>query len=223
MAAAGLEPAAGGIRLVVGTWQASAQAGWWAFLSGALRELDSRGGKGGPWVVFREFVGETHMAAPQLRLIGAKQTHAGSIEQLTGSTDPTQRIFGHWLVMLGRSAAQCKLGPTRRRAIDAALTLYDEDTLCLAIEGVACPMPDCPEGAREAMRALVWLFSTEDRVERFAAVGRALRAHAHRREQARQERLGDGSMNGADPAAAQAARQRLAAMAAAMRSQSEHG
>lgn len=139
------------------------------------------------------------------------------------SQDPVRQVFEHWVFMLGRSPARCKLGPTRRPAIMAALSIYDPGVLMLAVDGLAAdPLETCTERMREAMREIEWLLARESRIEFYADKGEALRRRAERR--ADEVRLAQRTSDSGDPAAAQAAqqasdeaRERLRAMAAAMR------
>ena len=97
------------------------------------------------------------------------------------TTNPTRRVFEHWLFMSGRSPRRCKLGPTRSQAINGALAMgYDEDTLLLAIEGMAAdPLQDVTlDRIRDAMREVEWLLGREARIERWAEAGERLRAQA---------------------------------------------
>jgi len=155
------------------------------------------------------------MANPQLRLV------QDDALQLQHSTDPVRRIFEHWLFMLGRSPRRCKLGPTRRAAINAALAIgYDEDTLLLACEGMACvSFEGKPESMREAMIELEWFLAREARVERAVRYGEALRDSAAR--QAPPAPVVDAVQAPVDAAATAAARDKLRAMAASLRGQ--HG
>lgn len=136
----------------------------------------------------------------------------------TGTTaDPTRQVFEHWLYMLGRSPMRCKLGPTRRAAINGALAIgYDVDTLLLAVEGMAGDALDgCTPRMQQAMRELEWLLATEARIEQWADKGDALRqasAQAQRRPVA-----AEAAPQDVDPAAAALARERLRAFAAARR------
>lgn len=152
------------------------------------------------------------MRSAQLRLV----TDAPAMNTGT-STDPTRQVFEHWLYMLGRSSARCKLGPTRRAAINGALAIgYDVETLFLAVEGMAGdPLEGCTDRMRGAMRELEWLLASEARIEQWADKGDALRqasAQAQRRPVA-----AEAAPQDVDPAAAAAARERLRAFAAARR------
>ena len=124
--------------------------------------------------------------------------------------------------MLGRSPRRCKLGPTRRAAINAALAIgYDEDTLMLACEGMACVSFDGkPESMREAMLELEWFLAREARIERAVRYGEALRDAAAR--QAQPATVVEAAPVVVDPVAVAAARERLRAMAASLRG-GQHG
>lgn len=150
------------------------------------------------------------MANAQLRLVQDAQ-------QPQHTTDPVRRIFDHWLFMLGRSPRRCKLGPTRRAAINGALAIgYDEDTLLLACEGMACVSFDGkPESMREAMLELEWFLAREARIERAVRYGEALRDAAAR--QSAPAVVAEDAPAPVDPVAAAAARERLRTMAAGLR------
>lgn len=115
--------------------------------------------------------------ASQLRLVGDPPSNAASVN----SRDPTRRIFERWALMNGHSLARCKLGPTRRVAINGALAMgYDAQFILLAVDGMAGdPLEDCRnDGTRAAMRELEWLLAAESRIERWAAKGELLRQRA---------------------------------------------
>ena len=159
--------------------------------------------------------GRQNMGQPQLKLV---QTPVVAFSG--ASADPTRRVFEHWLVMAGRSPARCKLGPTRRQAINAWLTVYDEDMLCAAVEGMASdPLEGCNPSMRAAMRELEWLISSEARIERWAERGFALREQleAEAAEEARRRAAPPPVVEVEDPAAVAQARQRLADLAARCR------
>lgn len=149
------------------------------------------------------------MANPQLRLVQ-------DAPQPQTSTDPARRIFEHWAFMLGRSTLRCKLGPTRRAAINAALAIgYDEDTLMLACEGMASvSFEGKPDSMREAMLELEWFMAREARIERAVRYGEALRAALAAPVPTATDAEDRPPV---DPAQAAAARDRLRAMAVAMR------
>lgn len=152
------------------------------------------------------------MANAQLRLVPL-QTAA---EAAATSTDPARRVFDHWLFMFGRSANRCKMGPTRRAVISAALTLYDESQLFAAIDGMASdPLDDCTsDKMRDAMREIEWILAREARIERWADRGDALQLAAMRGEVVPPEAEAAAPV---DPAVAAAHRARLRDMAARQR------
>lgn len=150
------------------------------------------------------------MAQPQLKLVIDAPATAAAPQ------DATRRIFEHWLYMLGRNPRRCKLGPTRRAVINAALTVYDEDTLMLTMEGIAAdPLEGKPDSMRAAMRELEWLLASEARIERWADKGEALRRDADRLQAQPSPAQADAPV--VDPVAAAAQRERLRALAASMR------
>ncbi len=120
--------------------------------------------------------------AAQLKLVTDKAPG-----QNLETQDATRRVFEHWVFMFERRVRLCKLGPTRRQVIDAALAMgYDVDTLLLAIEGMAAdPLPNARhDGIRDGMREIEWLLAREARIERWAEMGERVRARALRPEAA---------------------------------------
>lgn len=153
------------------------------------------------------------MANPQLRLVQeALQPMAEH------GTDPTRRVFEHWVSMLGRSIRRCKLGPTRRAAINAALLLYSVDELMLAVEGMASdPMEGVADEAAESMRELEWFLAREARVERWMARGEKLRASAERQAERERQPAAAQPQAPVDPQALQQQHDRLRTLAAQLR------
>ncbi len=118
----------------------------------------------------------------QLKLVTDKAP-----DQNLQTQDDTRRVFEHWVFMLDRPVRRCKLGPTRRQVIDAALAMgYDVETLMLAVEGMAAdPLADAPhDRMRDAMREIEWLLAREARIERWAEMGERVRAKALRPQEA---------------------------------------
>lgn len=151
------------------------------------------------------------MANPQLKLVSDPAPGFNPDTQ-----DPTRQIFEHWLYLLGRSPRRCKLGPTRRQAIDAALAIgYDTDTVLLAIEGMAAdPLLGArDERMRDAMREIEWLLAREARIERWAGLGEQLRAELA----APPPQQPAADVIAIDPVAEAQHRERLRQRAAAMR------
>lgn len=158
------------------------------------------------------------MATSQLRLV----QDAPPTFNLT-TADPVRQVFEHWLFMFGRSPARCKLGPTRRTAISAALAMgYDVDDLLLAVDGLASDPLDMPgrpddEAARirESVRELDWLMAREKRIERWMARGETLRLMAEQPDAPAQ--VDQPAAVAQDAEATAAARARLVAVARQMR------
>lgn len=94
---------------------------------------------------------------------------------------PAERVFQHWVFMLHKNPRRCALGPTRRRAIDKALQLYDEDTLLLAIEGCAASPWHAGDNDRDReFNGIELILRDEAHIERFADDGEKLRIRAAR-------------------------------------------
>jgi hypothetical protein len=146
------------------------------------------------------------MSSPQLKLVTPLDI------QPQTSSDPIRRLFDHWVFMAQKNPARAKLGPQRRQAIAAALTLYTEDELQLAIDGNLIDAWCVANGRHD----LDWLLVGESRVERFIELGEHLRERlreseaAARRQQADSAAPNDGPH--VDAAEAAAIRQRLRLM-----------
>ncbi len=130
---------------------------------------------------------------------------------------PAERVFDHWVFMLGKNPRRCALGPLRRKVIERALALYDEETLCLAIEGNAASAWHAGENDRGTpFNDIELILRNESNVERFCEAGERLRLRAQRQRasEARREQAADVP----PPDAAQVAQQReaLRRMAAAL-------
>jgi hypothetical protein len=125
------------------------------------------------------------MGSTQLKLV----TQAP--EQPAEILDPTRRVFAHWLTMFGKSPNRCKMGPTRRRAIDAALTLYDEDQVLMAIEGAAADPWVCGDNPmRRPHDDVEWLLRDESSIERYSEAGERLRQRVRDKLNAREPESG---------------------------------
>lgn len=142
------------------------------------------------------------MATPQLKLVTAHEI------QPQTSNDPVRRLFDHWVFMAQKNPLRAKLGPTRRQAIAAALTLYSEEELQLAIEGNLIDAW-CVANARHD---LDWALVGESRIERFIELGEHLRDRAAAAADRRRERADLPVPDPAAAADAAAARQRLRQM-----------
>lgn len=116
-----------------------------------------------------------------LQLAVSSDTHAHARE-----SSATERIFEHWVFMLGKNPRRTALGTTRRRVIDRALAIYDEETLLLAIEGCAASAWHSGQNDREReFNDLELILRDEPHVERFATDGEKLRERALRAAAAR--------------------------------------
>ena len=107
----------------------------------------------------------------QLRLVTDEQDRAHS-----AAPGPVERLFAHWVFMMGKNPRRCALGPTRRKALVQALKLYPEAELALAIEGCAASPFHAGENDRETeYNDLTLIMRDEAHIERFAALGQQLR------------------------------------------------
>lgn len=102
-----------------------------------------------------------------------------------GESTAVQRVFEHWVFMLGKAASRTALGPQRKRAIERALDLYDEAVLMLAVEGCAASPWHAGENDRgRAYDDLSLILRDEEHVERFADLGQRLRDRLRDRDAA---------------------------------------
>lgn len=149
--------------------------------------------------VHRLHIATQHPIAPPDT--GARQTAAASTA--------VDRVFGHWVFMLRKRRAA--LGPARRRVIERAIALYDEETLLLAIDGCASSAWHAGENPHaRAYDDIELILRDEAHIERFAADGEALRERAEREiERAAQAGRDAERVVEIDPAAGHAARERL--------------
>ena len=146
----------------------------------------------------------------QLRLVSTPPTHA-----VEPPADALGRLFAHWLFMFGKSPRMCKLGPGRRRVLGAWLTVYDEGTLRLAVEGAAA---DAFIGERgDRFTSIEWILRDEAQIERYAEAGERLHL-AMERERADEQQASAHADGAAAPPVSeqesQAARERLRVWAA---------
>ncbi|MEY5097865.1 MAG: Vibrio phage VvAW1 [Pseudomonadota bacterium] len=136
---------------------------------------------------------------------------------------PEQRVFDHWVWMMGKAPRRTVLGPERRKVLRRALELYDVETLMLAIEGCAGSAWHAGDNDRgTAYNDLELILRNERNVERFADMGEQLRAKALRQAQRERDAAAQGEaaepVLGAEAAGEDAAkwRERLRALAASM-------
>lgn len=146
----------------------------------------------------------------QLSLVGNEATSAHE-----APATAVERVFQHWVWMLGKNPRRCALGPQRRRVIERALDLYDEDTLLLAIEGCASDPFNSGHNDRDTeYNDLELILRNEANVERFAAKGERVRMKAQQARQRELQAAAAAPEQAADPAEAQRLRERLRATAA---------
>lgn len=126
------------------------------------------------------------MSHPQLKLIHSTPQDARKRVSLPNTSAAVERVFAHWVFMLGKNPKRCALGPDRRKVISRALALYDEDAVLLAIEGCAASAWHRGENDRGGEYTdLTLILRDEAHIERFADEGEALRTRLDQ-EQTRQ-------------------------------------
>jgi len=137
---------------------------------------------------------------------------AGPIDSPGG---PLERLFAHWVFMMGKRPRSVVLGPSRRRALAQALGWgYDEAFLELAIEGCAATPHNMGHNDRDQeFNDLTLILRDEAHVERFARTGERLRAAAERELEDEQRRAKVHPGEGLSDDQARAERERLKAMA----------
>lgn len=142
--------------------------------------------------------------------LASVQSDAGAVQR-----SAAERVFDHWVWMLGKKRGLTAFGPTRRRVVEKALALYDEDVLLMAVEGCAASPWHAGDNDRgRAYQDLELILRDEAHIERFAAEGLALRERAERVARRDAEVCGAATE---DPALAEAARERVRALAQRMR------
>lgn len=148
---------------------------------------------------------------PQLRLVADMPLPSA----LPAKADPVRQVFEHWLFMLGKSPARCKLDATRSGAIRAALLLFDAGELMLAAEGFATDAWACSDNRTGKPLDIEWLMAKASRIEHYAEQGEQLRAQATQAAHAPAQQPAAQ----VDPAEAEAQRERLRALAQQLRRQ----
>lgn len=149
------------------------------------------------------------MVARQLRLV--------TEEQPVPASDDVQRLFDHWVFMLGKNPKRVALGPVRRKVIAKALQLYDFEVLEMAIEGLAASEWHAGDNENGTVyQDIELVLRNEAHIERFSAKGEALRIQVANAA-ARERSQASAPVPPADAAAAEAHRQNLRAFAARKR------
>lgn len=132
---------------------------------------------------------------------------------------PLERVFAHWVFMLGKRRAA--LGPGRRKVIEKMLALYDEETLLLAIEGCAASAWHAGENDRgHPFDDLELILRDEAHVERFADRGQRLRDRLLERDAQARAVV---PIAAPDAAAVAEQRERLRQAAARISGRGQHG
>lgn len=162
------------------------------------------------------------MSAPQLRLVAD--------EAPADDRAPEQRVFDHWVALMGKNPRRTVLSPDRRKLIRKALELYDEDTLQLAIEGCACSAFHQGDNDSGALYNDIELILRNARnVERFADKAEAERvreraqALIERRRQAEPERPAEPALTAEQQRERAAALRAMAAHIAGRTPKGAHG
>ncbi len=121
--------------------------------------------------------------------------------------------------MLGHNRNRVALGPTRRKAIERALEWYEVDTLLMAVEGCASSRWHGGDNDRgRSYNDVGFIVHNEERIERFAAMGEALRLRDAAAQRAAVQAAAEPEPPAADEAQAAAQRARLADLARQLRS-----
>jgi hypothetical protein len=153
-----------------------------------------------------------------LSVVDASTGARGELE-FSAQQTPVERVFEHWVVMLQHSRTRVALGPTRRRAVEKALELYDVETLLMAIEGCASSRWHGGDNDRgRAYNDLTFIVHNEERIERFAAMGEALRLRDAAAQRAAVQAAAEPAPAPADEEQAFVQRARLADLARQLRS-----
>jgi len=137
--------------------------------------------------------------------------------QAVDAESAVQRVFDHWVWMMGKSPKRVAMGPQRRRAIQRMLDLYPEDTLMLAIEGCAAsPFHRGDNDRGRPFNDIELILRDEPHVERFADEGQRLRDRAEAMAQ-QEMRRALANAGRAAPSTQPAEQHERAAMAARLR------
>lgn len=153
-----------------------------------------------------------------------KLQHLHAVDSAPAQRNPCERIFDHWVFMLGKPPKRVALGPARRKVIERALSLYDEETLLLAIEGCAASRWHAGDNdRRKPFDDIELILRDEPHIERFAADGEALRLRVLREEAADRVRAPVQPIAPEDAAAVARRRELVAQAAARLAGRAQHG
>lgn len=107
----------------------------------------------------------------QLRLVTNEQGRPSA-----RNAGPSERVFAHWVWMMGKNPLRARLDITRRGVLAKALALYDEETLMLAIDGCAGSAWHAGENDRgRPFNDIELILRNAQHVERFVEMGEQLR------------------------------------------------
>jgi len=155
----------------------------------------------------------------QLKLVANETTRESSADRASTAETAAERVFWHWVWMLGKAPGRVVLGPSRRRVIERALDMgYGEDTLKLAVDGCAGSRWHAGENDRGTpFDDLELILRDERHIEAFSERGERLHHQAERAMQAKREAVQSLPAGSPSPEVAQrlaALRRELAAKAA---------
>lgn len=145
----------------------------------------------------------------QLRLVtDAQNAHANA-----ANAGPSERVFAHWVFMMGKNPLRTRLDMQRRGVLAKALAMYDEPTLLLAIDGCAGSAWHAGENDRGRPFNDIELILRDARhIEDFAERGEQLRRELGL-QRAADERAVQTSADPVSDAEASALREALRALA----------
>lgn len=116
----------------------------------------------------------------QLRLVTDEPARASRIRSYGQQTAAVERVFAHWVRVMGKRPATTVLGPTRRLAIERALAWgYPEQVLLDACLGCSATPHNMGDNDRDTpYNDITLILRTEAHIERFAERAARVRALA---------------------------------------------
>lgn len=152
------------------------------------------------------------MGLRQLRLVASEQgaTNGPVPGDDAQTRSPAERVFSHWVFMMGKRPGRVAFGPGRRKVVERALALYPEEVVLLAVDGCAAS----PWHAGENDRATVYtdlelILRDEQHIERFAELGERVHERAARQQAAACAQPGADAAPAPDPAQVAAHKERI--------------
>lgn len=155
----------------------------------------------------------------QLKLVASETGRTSAADRASTAETAAERVFWHWVWMLGKAPGRVVLGPSRRRVIERALDMgYGEDTLKLAVDGCAGSRWHAGENDRGTpFDDLELILRDERHIEQFSERGERLHEQAERALRAKRDEANAAPVGGPSPEVAEklkALRRELAAKAA---------